>query len=184
VIPEIIVNLAFRRMVMRAPKGEITLFSKVLNKLNTSIPIKDRKNLIPTFVDSTFEKSQQILKSASKILKIKAIYNERFRTLSIRLEGSLDLSSAKKLIKKMRFSLKKEQRKVIIDFNGIKFLSPKAASLLITKNFERLSKKGIKLQNLNQITSGVFTNIRNLISEYETPEEEAVTSKKSETQTI
>lgn len=187
VIPKIVVNHAFRRMVMKVPKGEITLFSKVLNKLNTSIPIKDRKNLIPTFVDSTFEKSQQILKGASKILKIKAIHNERFHTLSIRLEGSLDLNSAKKLIKKIRFSLKKEQRKVIIDFNGIKFLSPKAASLLIMKNFEMLSRKRdqIKIRNLNQIASGVFTNIRNLISsECETIEEEALPSKKIETQTI
>lgn len=186
VIPEIVVNLAFRRMVMRAPKGEITLFSKVLNKLNTSIPIKDRKNLIPTFVDSTFEKSQQILKGASEILKIKAIHNERFRTLSIKLEGSLDLSSAKKLIKKIRFSLKKEQRKVIIDFNGVKFLSPKAANLIIMKNIERLSSKRdqIKIRNLNQIASGVFNNIKNLISECEILEEETLPPQEIETQTI
>jgi anti-anti-sigma regulatory factor len=186
VIPEIITNHAFHRMVMRAPKGKITLFSKVINKLNTSIPIKDRKNLIPTFVDSTFEKSQQIIKGASEILNVRALHNERFRTLFIRLEGSLDLRSAKKLIKKIRFSLKKEQRKVIIDFNGIKFLSPKAANLLIVKNFERLASKRnqIKIRNLNQITSGVFTNIKNLISECETLEEEASPHKEIETQTI
>jgi len=168
VIPELAVNYAFRRMVTRAPKGEITLFSKALNKLNTSIPIKDRKNLVPTFVDSTFEKSQQFLKGASKILKIRASHNERFRTLSINLEGSLDLSSAKKLMKKIHFSLKKEQRKVVIDFNGIRFLSPKAANLLLMKNFERLSKKRnqIEIRNLNQIASGAFDNIKNLFSEY------------------
>ena len=168
VIPELAVNYAFRRMVARAPKGEITLFSKALNKLNTSIPIKDRKNLVPTFVDSTFEKSQQFLKGASKILKIRASHNERFRTLFINLEGSLDLSSAKKLMKKIHFSLKKEQRKVVIDFNGIRFLSPKAANLLIMKNFKRLSKKRnqIEIRNLNQIASGAFDNIKNLFSEY------------------
>jgi len=186
VISEIVINYAFRRMVMRVPKGGITLFSRVLNKLNTSIPIKDRKNLIPTFVDSTFEKSQHMFKGTSKILKIKAIYNERFRTLLIRLEGSLDLNSAKKLIKKIRFSLKKEQSKVIIDFNGIKFLSPKAANLLIMKNFKRLSRKRdqIKIRNLNQIASGVFTNIRHLISECEILEEEAIPPQETKTQTI
>lgn len=185
-ISEIVTNLAFRRMVMRAPKGGITLFSKVLNKLNTSIPVKDRKNLIPTVVDSTFEKGQQILKGASELLKIKAIHNERVRTLFIRLEGSLDLSSAKKLIKKIRFSLKKEQRKVIIDFNGVTFLSPKAANLLIMKNFERLSRKRnqIKIRNLNQIALGAFTNIKNLFSEYEILEEEAIPPNEIETQTI
>ena len=185
-ISEIVTNLIFHRMAMRVPKGEITLFSKVLNKLNTSIPIKDKKNLIPTFVDSTFEKSQQILRGASKILRIKAIHNERFRTLFIRLEGSLDLSSAKKLIKKIRLSLKKEQSKVIIDFNGITFLSPKAANLLVMKNLERLSRKRnqIKIRNLNQITSGAFANIKNLISKCEILEEEATPPKEIETQTI
>jgi radical SAM superfamily enzyme YgiQ (UPF0313 family) len=167
-IPNVVVNYAFRRMVMRIPKGKVTLFSKALKKLNTSIPIKDRKNLIPTFVDTTFTRSQQILKSAGNILKVKAIHNERFRTLSIRLEGSLDLKSAKKLMKKIMISIKKDQRKVIIDFNGIQFLSPKAASLLITKNFERFAKKRnqIEIRNLTQITTGAFTNIKNIFSEY------------------
>ena len=65
-------------------------------------------------------------------------------------------------------SIKKDQRKVIIDFNGIQFLSPKAASLLITKNFERFSKKRnqIEIRNLTQITAGAFTNIKNIFSEY------------------
>jgi len=186
VIPEMAVNYAFRRMVTRAPKGEITLFSKVLNKLNTSIPIKDRKNLVPTFVDSTFKKSQQFLKDANEILKIRASHNERFRTLSIKLEGSLDLSSAKKLLRKMQSSLKKEQRKVVIDFNGIRFLSPKAASLLIMKNFEKLSKKRnqIEIVNLNQIASGAFNNIKKLISEYGVSKEELVPPKEIKPQTF
>ena len=185
-IPKIFTNYAFRRMAMRVPKGEITLFSKVLSKLNTSIPIKDRKNLIPTFVDSTFEKSQQFLKGASKILKINATHNERFRTLFIGLEGSLDLSSAKKLMKKIRFSLKKEQRKIVIDFNGIKFLSPKAASLLIVKNFKRLSRRRnqIEIRNLSQIASGAFTNIKNLISGSEISQQEIAPPKEIESQTF
>ena len=43
------------------------------------LAIKDTKNLIPTFVDATFEKGQQILKGASQMLKVKAIHNERIR---------------------------------------------------------------------------------------------------------
>ena len=160
---------------MRAPKGEVTITSKILNKLNTSIPIKDKKNLIPTFVDATFEKGQQILKGASQKLKVKAIHNERIRTLFIRLEGSLDLSAAKQLIKRLQFSLKKEKRKIIIDFTGIQYLSPKAANLLVTKNLKRLfkKKKQIEMRNFSQIASGAFTNIANLISDDKTTEGEA-----------
>ena len=174
-IPKAVVNYAFRRMVMRAPKGEVTITSKILNKLNTSIPIKDKKNLIPTFVDATFEKGQQILKGASQKLKVKAIHNERIRTLFIRLEGSLDLSAAKQLIKRLQFSLKKEKLKIIIDFTGIQYLSPKAANLLVTKNLKRLfkKKKQIEMRNFSQIASGAFTNIANLISDDKTTEGEA-----------
>jgi anti-anti-sigma regulatory factor len=161
-------------MVMRAPKGGVTITSKILNTLNTSIPIKDKKNLIPTFVDATFEKGQQIFKGASQMLKVKAIHNERIRTLFIRLEGSLDLSAAKQLIKRLQFPLKKEKRKIIIDFTGIQYLSPKAANLLVTKNLKRLFKRRrqIEMRNFSQIASGAFTNITNLISEGKATEEE------------
>ena len=166
VVPELVSNLAFRRMVMRAPKGRIPIMSRVLGKLNTSIPIKDKKNLVPTFVDATFEKSQQMLKSAGRLLKVKATHNERFRTLFIKLEGSLDLSAAKKLFKRLSFFLNKGQRKIVIDFKGVEYLSPKAANLLVMKNLSRLFKKRdqIEMRNFSQIANGAFTNITNLIS--------------------
>jgi hypothetical protein len=166
VVPELVSNLAFRRMVMRAPKGRIPIMSRVLGKLNTSIPIKDKKNLVPTFVDATFEKSQQMLKSAGRLLKVKATHNERFRTLFIKLEGSLDLSAAKKLFKRLSSFLNKGQRKIVIDFKGVEYLSPKAANLLVMKNLSRLFKKRnqIEMRNFSQIANGAFTNITNLIS--------------------
>jgi anti-anti-sigma factor len=186
VVPEIIINYAFRRIVARVPKGEVTLFSKFLHRLNTSIPIKDKKNLIPTFVDSTFEKSQQLLKEAGNFLKVRATHNERIRTLVIKLEGALDLNSAKKFIKSLRSSLKKAQGRIIIDLKGIQFLSPKAANLLVMKNFKRLSRKRdqIKIEHLNQITSGAFANIKHLISGYESGEAEGIPPKEIGTHTL
>ena len=154
--------------------------------MNTSIPIKDRKNLIPTFVDTTVEKSQQLIKGASKMLKVKAIHNERFRTLIIKLEGSLDLSAAKQLMKRLKGSLTKEQNKIIIDFNGIKHLSPKAAKLLVMKNVEKLSKKRnqIEVRNFQQIATGAFTNITNLISDGEKSEVDRLPSQEIDPQTF
>lgn len=166
VIPELISNYAFRRMAMRAPKGRVTIVSRLLGKLNTSIPIKDRKNLIPTVVGATFEKSQQMLKSAGRLLKIKTTHNERIRTLFVKLEGSLDLNAAKELFKRLRFFLNKGQRKIVIDFKGVEYLSPKAANLLVMKNLSRLFKKRnqIEMRNFSEIANGAFTNITNLIS--------------------
>jgi hypothetical protein len=153
-------------MVMRAPKGKVTIVSRLLGKLNTSIPIRDSKNLIPTVVDATFAKGQQMLKSAGQLLKVKATHNERVRTLFVKLEGSLDLSAAKELFKRLRFFLNKEQRKIVIDFRGVEYLSPKAANLLVMKNLSRLFKKRsqIEMHNFSQIANGAFTNITNLIS--------------------
>ncbi len=166
VIPEIVSNYAFRRMVMRAPKGRVTIISRLLGTLNTSIPIRDSKNLIPTVVDATFAKGQQMLKSAGQLLKVKATHNERVRTLFVKLEGSLDLSAAKELFKRLRFFLNKGQRKIVIDFKGVEYLSPKAANLLVMKNLSRLFKKRnqIEMHNFSQIANGAFTNITNLIS--------------------
>ncbi len=166
VVPEVISNYAFRRMVMRAPKGRVTIVSRLLGKLNTSIPIRDSKNLIPTVVDATFAKGQQMLKSAGQLLKVKATHNERVRTLFVKLEGSLDLSAAKELFKRLGFFLSKEQRKIVIDFKGVEYLSPRAANLLVKKNLTRLFKKRsqIEMQNFSQIANGAFTNITNLIS--------------------
>ena len=83
-------------------------------------------------------------------------------------------------------STKKDQRKIIIDFNGIKYLSPKAANLLIMKNFERFSKRKnqIEIRNLIQISTGAFANIKNIFSEYSISEEEQTPLKKIETQTF
>jgi hypothetical protein len=78
------------------------------------------------------------------------------------------------LIKRLQFPLKKEKRKIIIDFTGIQYLSPKAANLLVTKNLKRLFKRRrqIEMRNFSQIASGAFTNITNLISEGKATEEE------------
>jgi hypothetical protein len=166
VIPELVSNYAFRRMAMRAPKGRVTIVSRLLGELNTSIPIRDRKNLIPTVVDATFAKGQEVLKSAGRLLKVKATHNERIRTLSVKLEGSLDRSAAKELFKRLRYFLNKGQRKIVIDFKGVEYLSPKAANLLVMKNLSRLFKKRnqIEMRNFSQIANGAFTNISNLIS--------------------
>jgi len=166
VIPELVSNYAFRRMAMRAPKGRVTIVSRLLGGLNTSIPIRDRKNLIPTVVDATFAKGQEVLKSAGRLLKVKATHNERIRTLSVKLEGSLDRSAAKELFKRLRYFLNKGQRKIVIDFKGVEYLSPKAANLLVMKNLSRLFKKRnqIEMRNFSQIANGAFTNISNLIS--------------------
>ena len=89
-------------------------------------------------------------------------------------------------MKRLKGSLTKEQNKIIIDFNGIKHLSPKAAQLLVMKNVEKLSKKRnqIEVRNFQEIATGAFTNITNLISDGESSEEGSVPSQEIESQTF
>jgi anti-anti-sigma regulatory factor len=173
-IPLALLNMAFRRIILRTPEGSRSALSKVLAKLNTTIPVKDRGNLIPTFMDSTLEKGQQMLKEASDFLKVRAFNNERLRTIFIQLEGSLDFQSTKKLIKRIEMTVKRGQEKIVVDFKGVTFLSPNAANLLISDKLERLRKVGdtIRFVHLSARAAGMLEHLRERLHEWETVEEE------------
>ncbi len=174
IIPQLGLNIGFRRIAKRIPEGKLSNLSKLIKKLNDSIPIKDIKSLLPTLPHVSREQSSEIFKKAGKHLKIRTVNHERAQTLLIKLEGSLDFRSARKLFKRVKTAVKKSEGKIVIDFSDINFLSLKAINLLLLKNYQKVlkAKDKVKIINLNEKISEMVKNLKIFIADFEMLEDD------------
>jgi len=136
-------------------------FSRVLSRLNESIPIKEFKELIPTIPETSINWGRELIEEACKSLHIRVVADERIRTLFLFLEGAMDASSANVLIQKIEKLLLQTQEKIVIDFGKIDFLSPRAATMFLSKIHEQLNllKERIRIVNLTQKANGMIENL-------------------------
>jgi len=149
-LPNLGLNLAFRKMTMRAPRGTVTELSRILHKLNISLPVKEPRNLIPTLADISMERGQRLLHDAGqKYLRIRATSDQRIHSLVIRLEGSMDLQAARELLSRMMLAIQSGLPRVVIDFSGITHLSPRAIKHLLLENYDRMAKSTCTVQIIN-----------------------------------
>jgi hypothetical protein len=81
------------------------------------------------------EKKLLIGQRATDTLKLYSVYNERLKTLFVRLEGSIDREGAKELVKRLRGVLNVEIQKVILDFKDVVSFSSDAMNFLYRKGF-------------------------------------------------
>ena len=172
-----LLNVGYRGLAQQVPKGKISHLAKLLRKLNDSISIKETKTLVPTLKDNYSKDTlSSIISGAEKHLNINTIKNELAQTFIITLEGSLDIRAAKKLTKRLKRLINKGQEKIILDFGGITYFSPKAINLLILSNYDFLNRlKGrIKFVRLNEQISGMMENLMNFIFDWEILEDEAL----------
>jgi len=169
-VPNLGLNLSFRRIVLRSPKGTITELSKILNKLNISLPIKEPRNLIPTLAGISRERGQKLLQDASrKYLRIRATSDQRIHSLVISLEGSMDLQAARAFLSRIMLAMQSGFPRVIIDFSGISYLSPRAIQHLLSENYDRIAKSpcNVKFVNLKDKLARMPGNVANFFSKLE-----------------
>jgi anti-anti-sigma regulatory factor len=81
------------------------------------------------------EKKLLLGQKAAGTLKLYSVYNERLKTLFVRLEGSMDQEGAKELVKRLKGVLNAEIQKVILDFKDVGAFSSEAIALLSRKGF-------------------------------------------------
>lgn len=126
-------NVAYRRIAQRTPEGYLPSLSRILQKMNDTIPLQNTRDLIQQMGEKIAEKRLYIGQKAADTLKLYSIYNERLRTLFVRLEGSIDRKGAKELVKRLRGVLNVEIQKVILDFKDVGAFSSEAIALLSRK---------------------------------------------------
>jgi len=133
-------NLAYRNIAQRTPEGHIPSLSRILQKLNDTIPLRNTRDLIHTVGEKITEKRVQIGQKAAETLQLYSTYNERLKTLVIRLEGSIDREGAKELVKRLRGALSDRIEQVILDFKDVRAFSSEAMAFLSRKGFLQMDE--------------------------------------------
>jgi ABC-type transporter Mla MlaB component len=110
-------NIAYRSIAQSTPEGYLPSLSRILQRMNDTIPLQNTRDLI------------------YNTLKLYSVYNERLKTLFVRLEGSIDREGAKELVKRLKEVLNVEIQKVILDFKDVGAFSSEAIALLSKKGF-------------------------------------------------
>jgi hypothetical protein len=126
-------NIAYRSIAQRAPEGHLPSLSRILQRMNDTIPLQNTRDLIQQVGEKIAEKKLLIGQKASDTLKLYSVYNERLKTLFVRLEGSIDREGAKELVKRLKGVLNVEIQKVILDFKDVGAFSSEAIALLSRK---------------------------------------------------
>jgi radical SAM superfamily enzyme YgiQ (UPF0313 family) len=126
-------NIAYRSIAQSTPEGHIPQLSKALQRMNDTIPLKSTRNLIQRVGEKIAEKRFLIGQKATETLKLYSVYNERVKTLVVRLEGSIDREGAGELVKRIEKALGAEIERVILDFKDVVSFSSDAMVLLSRK---------------------------------------------------
>ncbi len=136
----VVSNLAYRNIAQRKPEGGLPSLSNLLQRLNDTIPLRNPKDLIQTFGEKILETRVQIGQKAAETLQLYSTYNERLKTLFVRLEGSMDRKGAKELVKRLKGALSDKIDQVIVDFNDVKAFSSEAMAVLSRKGFSLMEE--------------------------------------------
>jgi radical SAM superfamily enzyme YgiQ (UPF0313 family) len=129
----VVSNIAYRSIAQRTPEGYLPSLSRILQKMNDTIPLQNTRDLIQQVGEKIVEKRLLIGQKAADTLNLYSIYNEWVKTLFVRLEGSMDREGAKELVKRLKGVLNMEIQKVILDFKDVGAFSSEAIALLSRK---------------------------------------------------
>jgi radical SAM superfamily enzyme YgiQ (UPF0313 family) len=136
-------NIAYRSIAKQSPASSIPSLSGVLQKMNDTIPLENTRDLIQRAGVMISEKGQMIGQRATDTLQLYSVYNERLRTLLVRLEGSIDIEGARELAKRLRGNLGVRIQRVILDFNDVGAFSRDALIFLARTGFLQREREGL-----------------------------------------
>jgi radical SAM superfamily enzyme YgiQ (UPF0313 family) len=132
-VTRLLSNMAYRSIAQKTPEGRIPSLSRILQKMNDTIPLRNTRDLIQTVGEEIAEKRLQIGKKAANTLKLYSVYNEQLKILFVRLEGSIDREGAIELVKRLKGALSDKIERVILDFKDVWAFSSEAMTLLSRK---------------------------------------------------
>jgi len=132
-LTRLVSNMAYRSIAKRTPEGHVPSLSRILQRMNDTIPLQNTRDLINTVGEKIAEKKVRIGQKAAETLEFYSTYNERLKTLFIRLEGSIDREGAKELVKRLKGGLSDKIEQVILDFKDLRAFSSEAMAFLSRK---------------------------------------------------
>jgi len=132
-VTRLLSNMAYRDIAQKTPEGRLPSLSRILQKMNDTIPLRNTRDLIQTVGEEITEKRFQIGQKAANTLKLYSFYNEQVKILFVRLEGSIDREGAMELVKRLKGALSDRIERVILDFKDVWAFSSEAMMLLSRK---------------------------------------------------
>jgi radical SAM superfamily enzyme YgiQ (UPF0313 family)/anti-anti-sigma regulatory factor len=145
--PRLALNYGYRRIVKRSPEGQLPRFSKVFNTVPEVIP--SREDIASALQVST----RGAVETTSRVVDFLKIHIRRLGTgasFQFDLNGVLDKVSARKLWRKCRNAIKEGAETVVINFQEVQAVTPKALKILLFKKRKiKRYKARIKLINID-----------------------------------
>ncbi len=142
-VTRLLSNMAYRSIAQKTPEGRIPSLSKILQKMNGTIPLPNTRDLIQTVGEEIAAKRLQIGQKAANTLKLYSFYNEQLKILFVRLEGSIDREGATELIERLKGAVSDKIEQVILDFKDVWAFSSEAMMLLSKKGLLRAEEGNI-----------------------------------------
>jgi radical SAM superfamily enzyme YgiQ (UPF0313 family) len=136
-ITRLLSNMAYRSIAQKAPESHIPSLSRILQRMNDTIPLKNTRDLIQRVGVKIAEKKLLVGQKATDTLQFYSVYNERLKTLFIKLEGSMDREGAKELVKRLKKTFSSNIERVILDFKDVGAFSSEAIGFLSRKGLLR-----------------------------------------------
>ena len=136
-------NMAYRSIAQRAPESPLPSLSQILQKMNDTIPLRSTRDLMERVSEKIAEKKLVIGQKAADTLKLYSVYNERVKTLFVRLEGSIDRKGAKELVKRLKKPLRERIDRVVLDFHDVRAFSSEAMAFLSRKGLLQKGQEGL-----------------------------------------
>jgi radical SAM superfamily enzyme YgiQ (UPF0313 family) len=136
-------NMAYRSIVQKAPESPLPSLSQILHKMNDTIPLRSTRDLMERVSEKIAEKKIVIGQKAADTLKLYSVYNERVKTLFVRLEGSIDRKGAKVLFKRLKKPLRERIDRVVLDFHDVRAFSSEAMAFLSRKGLLQTGQEGL-----------------------------------------
>lgn len=161
------INLTFRRMVNRIPKGGISPLARLLHRLQGTLNSSTEELIPNTPLLRGLEATQELQVEVSgglprllenareeviqRILSIHTTYDEKINTIRISLKGVLDEKAVKKFIKKVKKILATGVVEIVVDFKEVALFSRTALTELL--KLKEIQEK-IKFEALYPIAKG------------------------------
>ena len=120
-------NLAYKRMIHRFPKGELPEIAKLLQSMNGeihAIPSVNKKGLIPRTIEATQLTVRSVGQSVDRFLRIRVSQHHSLHALLVELTGVLNGISARRLRERIGYALQKTRWDIIVNFEHVQFASP------------------------------------------------------------
>lgn len=140
-------NLEYRRIVRRSPEGDLSPFSEIFNRIPEIIPSKEK---ISTAIELSTRGARETTTRIVDFLKIRIKKIGTEPIFQFDLQGVLDRVSARKLWKKSRLALNRGAETVVINFQEVRAVTPKALKILLFKTRKiRKFHRRIRLINID-----------------------------------